>query len=253
MREPTPTRSGPIGPEGQPMSDKRDLPWMIQGKPGQIHGLMVACMNEAHSVLKADGDDGTSAQDVIDVCRTVMGKHQIAMRVMASEPVFHDKGKGMYVSMHVTVHFCAPDGSYWPCSTPTGAMAPQLKSAPAALTAGIKSILRHAFMLHIVEHARDKRIVMSEALRAWHDALLTFKTLDELGANTDHPTRLALDADDLDAARGMYLDRREELKGQLTVEQMAYWEARDRARRDAERANVEIRTGGRRGQKGDES
>lgn len=218
------------------MSEK-SMPWMVDGKPGQILELMHACMRDIQSVkatTKATrGEDGapktttsTSAQDVVNAVREVLVAYGVVMRVMGSEPEFNN---GRYVSMIVTVHFAAPDGSYWPCCAPCGAIAPNMKSAAAALTAGVKSILRHTFMLHIAESDEDMRSssILSSGLRKWHDTLLGFKTLDELHGCADHPDRLALADHEIAEARIMFRDRQEDLREALSQEKLAYWKARE--------------------------
>jgi hypothetical protein len=203
----------------------KQRPWQLaDGSPGQIHELLLECQRAVASVVK-DGS-GTSAQDIIDTARTVLNDAGVVLRIAAHNPKATTQGKGMFVEMTVAVDFCAPDGSYWPTVVNTGAMAPQLKSYSAAVTVGLKSILRHTLLMHVVASEADVKQTMHPTLREWHNVLLTFKTLEELDAGSDHPARMAIPDDMLHVARNMYRERRADLRASLADDKLAYYEAK---------------------------
>jgi hypothetical protein len=203
--------------------------WMIDGKPGQILALMNRATVEMGAISAKRGNDGsasTTAQDVFDVVRETLTKVGITLRVFSSD-VEHHVQKSLYVTCNVTLHYCAPDGSYFACNAPGGATAPNRKSTQAAVTAAVKSIHRHTFMMQIVEAGSEPPRRMSPELQAHKQYLDTLNTAEELRTANAHETGRALAPEDWGAASELWDDRMRKLVNLDGMDKRAWQKARE--------------------------
>jgi hypothetical protein len=175
-----------------------------------------------------DGSSSTTAQDVFDVVRGALTKLGISVRVTAGPAEYH-RQKSLFVSTVVTVDYCAPDGSYDSCTLPGGATAPNLKSCQAAITAAVKSIHRHTFLLQVVDPGTPPTTRISPQLRAHIAFLQTVDTIEGLRTANRHPTALALHEDDWASADVNWHDRKNRLIELEGMDKRAW----DSARRQA--------------------
>jgi len=198
-------------------------PWMLpSGAPGLILERMLLCQQDVESVVKGTGQSvGLEATAIIDVARAVFNRHGIVLCLHQPSAHPSNEGKGMFVHTELRMSIIAPDGTYLTHIVQSGAMAPQAKSYPAALTVAVKSLLRHVLMVHVAVNESDRRSFMSDELRAWHDVLLAVKDMDALVRVGDHPARLAVSNEELSEARQMYVARRDDLAKELATARAA--------------------------------
>lgn len=167
---------------------------MIDGKPGQILGLMAAAIKDAPRLEKVNDRKAGMAYLSVDAIkqatREALAKHGIVTQwETVGEPLI-DSGKAPFTVVTVRCLFIAPDGSYMASEIKGGGQAGMGRSLTVAVTAAVKQILGLTLQLATGDDDASKEPQPDQD--AWSDDLQT--VVGAFRAATSHDELRALAA-----------------------------------------------------------